>query len=328
MSQNNNKKRLVPVYLSALAYALIVGFSFVFIKFSLEFADPMTVLAHRFLFSFVALFILLLAKRDLKFFSPKPFLDILPLAFIYPLLFFGFQTFGLEHATSAEGGILFAVAPVFTLLLSQFLIKEKASTLQIFSVLLSVSGVIYIFYRTAGLEQSSGERSMIGIVLLLLNSLSFALYSVLARRYTDRYDSLHLSTVMITVGFIGFHILLLGKNALFGQETAYLAPLTEPKYLLSIFYLGVLSTLGTSMLNNFALSHLEASKMSVFTNLGTLISIFAGAVILDERVYFFHVIGAIFIIIGVIGTNLGQPSQQKKREEKKKHKAESKQSKK
>ena len=43
--------------------------------------------------------------------------------------------------------------------------------------------------------------------------------------------------------------------------------------------------------------------MSVFSNLGTVISIVAGVIFLNEEIFYYHIIGSIFIVGGVIGTN-------------------------
>jgi drug/metabolite transporter (DMT)-like permease len=52
------------------------------------------------------------------------------------------------------------------------------------------------------------------------------------------------------------------------------------------------------------LSKIEASKMSVFGNLATLISMIAGVIFLQEQLEYYHIIGAIMIIAGILGTNL------------------------
>lgn len=61
---------------------------------------------------------------------------------------------------------------------------------------------------------------------------------------------------------------------------------------------------GTSFLTNYVLSYMESSKMSVFSNLATVISIVAGVVFLKEDIFYYHIIGSILIIIGVIGANV------------------------
>ncbi len=76
------------------------------------------------------------------------------------------------------------------------------------------------------------------------------------------------------------------------------------EFVLAILYLGILSSLGTSYLSNFALSKIEAAQMSVFSNVATLITIIAGVLFLQEAFHLYHLIGGIMIIIGVVGTNL------------------------
>jgi drug/metabolite transporter (DMT)-like permease len=88
-----------------------------------------------------------------------------------------------------------------------------------------------------------------------------------------------------------------------GDFVQYVSLWTNVPFLLFTFYLGVFATLLTSFLSNYILSKIPASQMSVFANLSTVISIVAGAVILNETIYFYHWIGAFFIITGVIGTN-------------------------
>lgn len=43
--------------------------------------------------------------------------------------------------------------------------------------------------------------------------------------------------------------------------------------------------------------------MIVFSNLGTVISIVAGIIFLKEKIYYYHIIGSVMIVGGVLGTN-------------------------
>ncbi|MNJ75246.1 EamA-like transporter family protein [compost metagenome] len=65
-----------------------------------------------------------------------------------------------------------------------------------------------------------------------------------------------------------------------------------------------MSTLVTALSSNYALSKIEASKMGVFSNLSTIVSIAAGALLLGEEVRLYHIAGSVLIIAGVMGTNL------------------------
>lgn len=291
----------ILVYLCAIGYALITGFSFYFGKLALVFATPLVILAHRFTIAFLGLLLLWglgILRPGLSF---RALLPILPLALFYPLAFFGLQTFGLNLATSAEAGLLMAMIPVFTLLLSALCLKEKTSLGQKLAMTLSVSGVLLIL-------AANGHRFQMvhtwGLLLLLLSSVSFASYTVLARRLCMRFSPLQLTFVMIPVSLIGYSLPMWLRAVSLKHGLLFWSPFTEPIYALSIVYLGFFSTLLTALMTSFVLSRISAVKMSVFGNVSTLISMFAGVLLLEEVLGPSHWLGALLIILGVAGVNL------------------------
>jgi len=54
--------------------------------------------------------------------------------------------------------------------------------------------------------------------------------------------------------------------------------------------LGILASIVTGSLSIYAIVRLGASTVSVFGNLGTVLTILAGALILHEPIYSYHVI--------------------------------------
>ncbi|EGO63872.1 DMT family transporter [Acetonema longum] len=297
-------------YAAAFLYALIIGFSFLFVKIALSAASPMDTLAHRFTISFAVASIPVLTGHIRLELNSRDLMTILPLAIFYPALFFAFQAFGLACASSSEAGIIQATVPIFTLILAAHFLKEYSTTRQKFATLVSVAGVVYIFaMKGAALELTNAK----GMALILLSALSAACYSVLARKLTRRYSLPLLTYIMTAFGMIAFNGISVIQHFA-GQTLAdYFIPLASRNFFIAVLYLGVLSSLGTSFLSNYALSKMEAAKMSVFNNLATLITIFAGVVFLQERLEYFHIIGAVIIIIGVIGAASRSPMHREER---------------
>lgn len=293
-------KLTTKAYLSALVYSFIIGFSFMFVKLALTVTNPLDTLAHRFTVAFVAASIPIVfgfVKLNMSF---KNILALLPLAIFYPALFFAFQAFGLVYTSSSEAGIIQAAIPIFTMMLASYFLKEYTNTWQKISVLISVIGVIYIFIMNGiGIH----ETSFIGVILILLSALSSAFYNVLARKMTKKFKLMDLTYTMTVIGFISFNLIAFASHISKGTITAYFKPFTNGTFLISILYLGLLSSLLTALLLNYSLSYIEAAKISVFSNLSTLITIIAGVVFLHEKISYFHIIGTIMIIFGVIGTN-------------------------
>ncbi|HAH68198.1 MAG TPA: EamA family transporter [Synergistaceae bacterium] len=294
----NRSERLA--YAAAIGHTFITGLSFMFSKIGLGYSTPWDLLAYRFTASFIAVMIPV-ALRWISFdFTRERVKKILPLALFYPLSFFAFQTFGLQYLTSSEASILLASMPVSTLILASYFLREETSLLQKLSVMLSVAGVVYI---TANKGASLNFTNIKGVTMILLSALSFSVYSILVKKLARNFTILEMSYIMIVISFIFFNAMSLARHVIKGTAGSFFAPLSEPGFIVAFVYLGVLSSLVTSLLTNYALSKIDASKMCVFTNLSTVISIIAGVVFLKENIYFYHLIGSLMIISGVVGTN-------------------------
>ncbi|MED3690667.1 DMT family transporter [Peribacillus butanolivorans] len=288
-------------YFAAIVYAIIIGFSFIFTKISLIEASPLDTLAHRFTMAFlIAIILKLLYRRTSVKMRAKDTLKILPLVFLYPILFFTFQVFGLVYTSSLEAGIIQATIPIFTLLSASLFLKEYAGKGQKFFLYLSVMGVIFIFVMN---DLQLEAHSLKGTILILFSSIAAAFYNVVARTLTKQYSLFTLTYVMTFFGFVTFNSMAIINHIINQSISSFFLPLTSSSFLISIVYLGALSSLLTGFLSNYALSILPASKMSVFSNLATLITIIAGVIFLHESIHYYHVVGAMIILVGVIGTN-------------------------
>ncbi|WP_336635634.1 DMT family transporter [Lysinibacillus fusiformis] len=293
-----SKKR--NAYIAAISYALIIGLSFLFVKVTLTVASPMDTLAHRFSVAFIGIVIVLVFTKNKLTIKKHDLLKILPLAILYPIVFFTFQVLGLARISSSEAGIIQATIPIFTLALAGLLLKEKATRGQFVAIAFSVLGVMYMLMMN-GANATTGN--IIGSGFVLLSAIAASIYNVFARRLTKQFSLLTLTYVMTLCGFVIFNGIAIGDHMMKGTIHEFFKPFLHVDFIIAILYLGLLSSLGTSYLSNYALSILEASKMSVFSNLATLITIFAGVLFLHESFQTYHLIGGVMIVMGVIGTN-------------------------
>ena len=296
-----HKQGLKLAYSFAVLNAFIIGFSFLFTKVALVHAGPLDTLTFRFAASFAVMSVPVALGWVKVSYRGKPIGRALLLAAMYPLGFFTLQVFGLQRATSAEGGILYSFTPVVTMIIASIFLKEKTTLLQKLCIFLSVFGVVFIFVmKGSGIQLSN----MTGIVLLFMTCIAFAGYSVLARSLSSHFSPAELSYLMMGVGFATFLIISLTGHTVSGTLGDFLNPLGSATFVLSAVYLGVVASLVTTLTSTYILSKIEASLMSVFTNLSTIVSIAAGAVFLGEQITVYHWIGSFLIIAGVIGTNL------------------------
>jgi DMT superfamily drug/metabolite transporter len=289
-------------YLAALSFSTIIGFSFLFTKVALGFASPLTNLAHRYTVAAIVLFILQQSKVIQVKLTKEDILSILPMSLFYPLLFFMFQSFALQYISSSEAGILQALVPIITLILASVFLKEKTTFIQKFFLCLSVAGVIYIFLSKGA--NLGVETGILGFMLMLGSVFSNAINNILSKYKGGQYRAIDLTVVVILVGFLVFNSLSLVTHFLSGNLMSYFEPLGHLSYLISILYLGILASIVTASLSIYAIVRLGASTVSVFGNLGTVLTIVAGAVFLHEPIYAYHIIGASLIIGGILGMNV------------------------
>lgn len=286
------------VYLAVACYTVIIGFAFLFIKLALETAHPIDALAHRFTLALAAIAAVFLIARRRPHIDKKALLSMLPLVLFYPFLFFTLQTYGLVYTTSGEAGIINAAVPISTMVLASIFLKERSNWLQKGFTLLTVAGVAFIFLMKGTHFQASGMR---GIALILLSALSLSAYSILARKLTQRHHYLDMTFLIMLAGFVAFNAMSVARHAAEGTLPHYFDAFRTPTFVWAALYLGVLSSMGTSLLTNFVLTRMEASRMSIFNNAATVLTILAGVVFLNEPLAYYHVIGALMVLAGVIG---------------------------
>lgn len=293
----HNDRKLA--YLLAVLNAVIIGVSFLFAKIVLDYAQPLDTLMYRFAISFIALSLLVALGIVKLRYRGKPIGKALFLSSMYPLGFFTLQSYGLQHATAAEAGILYAFTPIVTMLCASLFLKESTNRAQKLAIFCSVFGVVFIFLMKGSTFDIS---NITGISLLVLTSFSFAGYSVMARSLSKQFSPVEMSYLMLGTGFVVFTISSLFTQWKWGSFENLIEPLSHPLFLMSIVFMGVMSSLVTALVSTYVLSKIEASQMSVFTNLSTLITIAAGALFLGEEVTRYHIIGSALIIVGVLGT--------------------------
>ncbi|MDO5715601.1 MAG: DMT family transporter [Tissierellia bacterium] len=288
-------------YMAALGYAAIIGFSFIFVKGIVNYTSVIDVLMFRFALAFIPLLIAYAWMKKECNYSKERLKTLLKIGIFYPLCFFGFQTMALNISSSIEVGAVQATAPIFTLILASIFLKERTNWLQKGSIIICVSGVMYIMIMKFIKNVAPDFR---GIGIAFIATLAFSIYTVLTKKHKKNFSNYEMLFIIVGESFIITLILSLGTHISQGTLNTLFAPWKHQEFIIGMIYLSILSTLLSGFLINFALSNIDASKMIVFNNLGTVIQILAGVVILKETLFPSHIIGSILIILGILGVNL------------------------
>ncbi|GBU11099.1 transporter [Erysipelotrichaceae bacterium] len=287
-------------YIAIITLTFVTGLSFLFVKIALVDGNPLDILAHRFNFALLALLPFAYIRRAELKFSSSEILKITSIAILYPVLFFSFQIFALSYISSSEAGIIQATSAIFILILAIIFLKEKISFVQVLFTCISVFGVIFIFVMQSITIE---PQQFLGLLLMLLSVIAFSLYSILVKKNKETFSAFQLTFFCILLGFVFFNFLSIWQHFTTPNLANYFHPLLNTNYIFALLYLGVLSSLGSSFLMNYGYSKIDVSKAAIFGNLGIVVTIFAGVVFLKESLSWPQLVGAVVILVGVLGVN-------------------------
>ena len=289
-----NKK----AHLSGLMFSIIFGFSFMMSKTALEYISPIGLIAYRFLLAFLTFEVLRLTKVIKIHINLKESVSILLVAFFQPILYFLFETYGLKETTSAEAGLMIALIPIFVTILSTIILKEKPLVTQLLFILLSVAGVVFIqLYNT----NISFDFNSIGFRLLLMAVISAALFNIASRNAAKNHKPHEITYIMMLMGAVCFNVIYIYQLINNKELPSYFSNLMNVEVILPIVYLGIVASILGFFLVNFSLSKLPAHISSIYSNISTMVAVIAGAIFLNEKVEFYHIIGGLMIVVGVYG---------------------------
>ena len=281
--------------IAALIGNTMWGFSFMASKVGLSTAPVILLLSHRFLLAFLVMSLLRLTPFVICRYKGKSLLPLFLLGLLEPVIYFFGEQYGILHSSTIFSGVMIALIPIVSTLAAIPILGEKPTLGQFACSMLSVGGVIGIGMLT----HSSGSLDWIGVVALLVAVFSAVAYTLLNRGISGRYTPFERTYFMLTIGAVFFTALAL--ISLHGDLSAYVQPFEEHSYLLSILYLAVCCSVTSYFLNSYVITRLSVARTTVFANLTTAVSVFAGAVILHEPFSLLGLVCCAVILLGIYG---------------------------
>ena len=273
----------------------IFGLSFMFSRLAMTVATPLQLLSMRFLFAFLLMTALLLTGRVHVNFRRSGWPWLVVLGVLQPVLYFLFESNGILYTSSSFSGVMIALIPVFSLAFGTVFLKERATWLQLAFSLLSIGGIAFLAMKGT----AEGGIAFKGVLLLVGAVVSAVLYNVLARKLSREYTAFERTYMMFLVGFVVFMAMALFESG--GSVRGIAAPLKEPAFLLSILYLGGVSSMGAFLLINYATTYLPLARTTAFANVTTVVSVLAGVLLLGEAFDWKSALACAAILAGVAG---------------------------
>lgn len=280
-------KSLLLIFLSGLCW----GPSYLFIKIALPEFPPFTLTFGRvltgFLFLFALCFFQKLKLRDFKqhwkqFAVLGIFLTSLPSYLIASAEL---------HISSSLAGILNSLTLIFTAILSYFFAREPFTRNTAAGIALGLAGLGLIYTPLLLKEELGGQ---LGILLMVLATLSYGAGTVYARKHLKSAPGLIALTFQLLIGAA----LFLPLSLFIDQPSFPSAPA-----LFAVLGLGILGTGLGFYFYYLAIDLAGATYASFATLLIPILAIVYGVVFLEEEIPWNVYLGAGLIIAGVIGVN-------------------------
>ncbi|MDO8342497.1 MAG: DMT family transporter [Cellvibrio sp.] len=198
---------------------------------------------------------------------------------------------GLEYISAGLERLILYVYPTLVLLMLAFWKKEKITRNTKLALAIAYSGMLLVFVQDLRLT-SNWDLTLLGAGLVMLSTISFALFVVLAGDMISKVGPSRFTAYAMLAACAGviLHGISLGDSA----------ELQQPKqvYLLALL-LAFFCTVIPSFLMNKGISLIGSGRTAVLGSIGPVITLFLGALVLHEQITLVQLLGAGLVISGV-----------------------------
>lgn len=288
--ERHRLSRIVQVYGLLIVLSLIWGIAFVAIKVLEPMLSPVNLTLLRWFIASGAFLVLLPI-----FGRPK---QPLVMRDVPRLLLVSFATVVAYHMTlnASEGHIsagfatlLVSLGPIFIVILSSILLSERQERTVYLAVILAFCGALVLFF---GSLRTGGVGTLWGSIEAVGTALSYAIFAVFSKPLVQKVGA---RSFTIWVGLIGTAMLLPFISGSFVHQVETL-PLSG---WMAISYLSLLSTVFGYMLFYTMIGRGAVSRVSIQLYLVPVVGVAGGALLLDETVSIFTLIGGGAMIAAV-----------------------------
>lgn len=95
---------------------------------------------------------------------------------------------GIRMITSIDCSIMSTLGPIFTMFIAAYFIKEPITWKKVLGVALSLGGVLFLILNSITQGHGAAETKPLGVVMLLINNLSFSLYLGIFKPLISKYN--------------------------------------------------------------------------------------------------------------------------------------------
>ncbi len=290
-------------FLIALAATVIWSTTGPFISYlSKHYGLPSLVLAFwRDLFVSFGMLVGLLLFSRARFYLDRKHWGFMLLYGLTLAIFNSMWTFSVQYNGAAVATVMAFSSPAMTAILSRIVLKEQFSNVKIFSILLSLGGIVFV---SGAYDPATWNLNPLGIIFGFLSGFLFAIYNLEGKHASDtQIDSwtallysFAFATFFLFFFTIGNDIFITHKPIF--SDLMWLGDSVKGWGLL--FFLGVAPTLGGFGLYTLSMRYLSPTVSNLIATLEPAFTGVWAYLFLNEMLSTPQMIGSMILLIGVI----------------------------
>ncbi|WP_084786707.1 DMT family transporter [Bacillus tuaregi] len=262
--------------------------------------NAMSIVETRMLGAFIITFIgVLFYKRELLKIKLKDSWLFVGTGIVSMLLFNYLYNQTISLVTLSLAATLLCTAPIFVLLLSAILFREKMTPIKLIAVTLAIIGCMLV----SGLFENAITFSLAGLILGIAASFGYALYSIFSRFAMNKgYESL-------TINVYSFLFASLG-GALFTDFGPINLALQESPFYFGSFLLlhAVIASVAPYILFTWGMKYVDTGRAAILSSCEPVAATLFGIFLYQEVPTLLAIVG-ILLVLGAI-TLLNLPKKQ------------------
>lgn len=248
-----------------------------------------SVLFSRFSMAWIIISIILIVRKENLKVTKKEFGTLTALGLLFTAssmtLYFSFK-----YIAAGVASTLLFTYPIMTAVIMGLFFKEKAGFKTIIAIVLSLVGVLLLYWSDAG-----GALDTLGVILVLVSALTYAIYIIVVNRCPLEMSSFKINFYVVLYCAIGM--------AVFAWLTGN--PLKLPQNAVSWFYsvwLAVVPATLSLVLMVYASKYVGATPTAILGALEPLTAVLIGIFVFNEAFGLRLAIGIVLILGAVIIT--------------------------
>jgi drug/metabolite transporter (DMT)-like permease len=291
-----------------LALGGVVGFGFrpVFVKlcYSVEAVSPVTLLFLRMLVSlpFFAAVAWWLGWKDAQGsakrapLTPREWAAVAGLAFVGYYLASFLDFIGLQYVGAGVGRLILFMYPTMVVLLSLLFLKKHPTRRELAALAISYAGIALVVSGQVG-APGQDRLFLFGVLMCLASALSYAVYLVAGSELTRRIGSMRFTAYTMIAATLPAAVQFLALERMSALDLS--ARLWWYLMLMVVF-----ATVVPSFMVAEALKRIGANQFALIGAVGPVVTVYAGAIGLEEPVTAIQIAGSALVISGVLLVSL------------------------